>query len=154
MNRLEALRRKVDIILMSLNDTDRTSFGFIHLYGVSLYSAMLAEKRNLNVEIAMTAGMLHDLSTYQTGCSKGHAPKGSRLAREILEESGLYNNDEMDIIASAIKNHSNKVEVHDEYSELLKDADVLHHHYYNPLLDDFAHEGERLNKCLDELAWK
>ena len=56
----------------------------------------------------------------------------SELARKMLEESLLFENEEIDIIVQAIKNHSTKNKVHDQYSELLKMCDVLETYYHDP----------------------
>lgn len=50
----------------------------------------------------------------------------------MLEESLLFENEEIDIIVQAIKNHSTKNKVHDQYSELLKMCDVLETYYHDP----------------------
>ncbi|MEQ3306976.1 HD domain-containing protein [Fusobacterium varium] len=100
----------------------------MHLYGVAQLSVILAKKRNLNQEIAIMAGMLHDIYTYKFEYSK-----------------------EIDIICTAIHNHSNKERIDSEYDELLKDADVFQHCIYNPLIPVKNHELKRYNDLLMEL---
>ena len=63
-NRLEKLRNEIDkIILNEKSDHIRI---YSHMYGVARFCALLAMKRNLNVELATTCGMLHDIF-YITG---------------------------------------------------------------------------------------
>jgi uncharacterized protein len=143
MNRLELVRREVDSILLRLvSDEDRRS-GFVHLYGVSLTATWLAERRGLDVELAGVAGVIHDVATYATGDSRGHAAAGARLASQLLERLGGFSREEVDLISHAIERHSDKASVDGPMDELLKDADVLHHWLYNPTLPAQASHAAR-----------
>ena len=73
------------------------------------------------------AAMLHDLHAYKTGSYDDHAHKGADLAREILDELGLTDGTETDMICSAIYHHDDKLAVDSPMDEVLKDADVIHH---------------------------
>lgn len=96
-----------------------------HLFGVSSICGILANKRNLNTDLACIIGLLHDYSTYVTGTSFDHAYRSSQMANQILKELD-FKEEEINIIVEAIKNHSDKEKYQDAYSELIKDADVLH----------------------------
>ena len=61
MNRLEKIREYVDKIIMNQEDLRKKLSGFVHLYDVSTMCTILAKRRNLNVEICSTCGMLHDI---------------------------------------------------------------------------------------------
>ena len=111
MSRLKDLRKHVDAELERMPDPEKRISAAAHLYGVSLAATMLAKKRGLDPELASMAGMLHDLHAYHTGSYDDHAHKGAELARQILEELKLTEAGETDLICS----------------ELLKDADVIHH---------------------------
>ena len=50
------------------------------------------------------------------------------MVKELLISLNFEEHD-INIIVEAIKNHSDKNKVHDEYSELIKDADVLHQYF-------------------------
>ena len=65
MNRLESVRNTVDALLRQQSDDIHRRCGFVHLYGVSTVCALLAVKRGLDIELCATAGMLHDLSSYE-----------------------------------------------------------------------------------------
>lgn len=127
MSRLKELRKIVDTELLQMDDKDKLVGAVSHLYGVSLAATMIAEKRGEDSELASMSAMLHDLHAYKTGSYDDHAHKGSELAREILEKSGITTNEETDKICSAIYHHDDKETVDSSFDEVLKDADVIHH---------------------------
>ncbi len=127
MSRLKELRKYVDTEINKIEDTDKRTGAIAHLYGVSLAATMIAKKRGLDSEIASMAAMLHDLHAYKTGSYDDHAHKGADLAREILDELGLTDGTETDMICSAIYHHDDKLAVDSPMDEVLKDADVIHH---------------------------
>ncbi|GFP75442.1 HD domain-containing protein [Clostridium fungisolvens] len=151
-NRIERLRKYIDEILLNMKDTEERRCAYLHLYGVSQACAMIALKRNQNVELATMAGMLHDLHSYKTMNTENHAEKGAVLARQILEELSLTTEDETDLICSAILNHSSKAITHSSFDEVLKDADVLQHCLYNTLFPVMEHEKCRYQKLLTEFG--
>ena len=89
MSRLKELRNYINEELYKIEDLDERSAAFIHLYGVSLASAMIAKKRGLDPELLSMAAMLHDLYAYKSGSYEDHAHKGAELAREILNRLNL-----------------------------------------------------------------
>ncbi|MBU5439166.1 HD domain-containing protein [Tissierella sp. MSJ-40] len=151
MNRLEIVRHIVDKILMDQSDLEERRCGYVHLYGVSDICSLLALKRGLDVELCAIAGMLHDIWSYKTGCSVDHAKLGSIEARKILNEINCFSEEEIDIICNSIFSHSNKQDIDNAYSEILKDADVLQHYLYNTNLDINENEKDRLNMLFKEL---
>ena len=151
MNRLENLRRYVDQLLFQL-DGEPCRNGFVHLYGVSAFAVLLATARGVDAELAGVSGMLHDISSYLTGNAVNHAASSAHTARRILAEAGGFTLDEIEHITSAIAHHSEKVSVDAPLDEVLKDADVLQHHFYNPSLPANPGEAERLERCLKALA--
>ena len=64
MNRVEKLRGHVDEILLNKNNDRDKRMAYVHLYGVAQVCAMIAKKRKVDIELAIMAGMLHDLYTY------------------------------------------------------------------------------------------
>lgn len=127
MSRLSILREYVNRELLSLEDQNKTISACAHLYGVSLAATMIAKKRNEDPELSAMAAMLHDLHAYKSGSYADHAHKGAELARKILQELGLTDEKETDIICSAIYHHDDKLIVDQPMDEVLKDADVIHH---------------------------
>ena len=51
-------------------DAEERRCAYLHLYGVAQACAMLALKRNENAELAIIAGMLHDIYSYTNMDSK------------------------------------------------------------------------------------
>ena len=149
-NRIEILRNYID---KSVKNKEPGSFWFVerHTAIVSSFSAMLAKKRALNTEIATMIGLLHDIHTLLADDPYNHAELGSLKAKEILSELNIVSSEELEIISTAIKNHSSKTSINDDYSELIKDADVLSHYFHDISLPIAKKEKERLEKLLDEL---
>ena len=143
MDRIEKVRIIVDEILLNMIDVEERRCAYLHLYGVAQACAMLALKRKENVELAIIAGMLHDIYSYANSDSNNHAHKGAEMARNILNTLNTFNEEEKDLICEAIRNHSDKSMVHGWLDEILKDADVMQHVLYNPLFDIKEHEQKR-----------
>ena len=152
MNRLEHVRKTVDSLLCRQLDENERRCGFVHLYGVSAICALLANRRGLDVELCATAGMLHDLSSYETGDSTDHAQRSASRAKELLTEAGDFLSNEISAITQAISTHSAKDQVDDPVAELLKDADVLQYYLYNPSLKDGWETNARLKALFSELG--
>jgi len=126
---------------------------FVHIYSVSMFGSLLAIRRGLNPELAATCAMLHDIYQITDGLIEGHAIKGAEIAKQILEKIGLYSNEEIEIITTAISRHSKKRKVHDgAYDELLKDADVLSHCLYDPDYGVIEKEVSRFESLMTELG--
>ena len=116
MNRVEKLREYVDEILLNKsNDRDRR-MAYVHLYGVAQMCAMIAKKRGVDIELAIMAGMLHDLYTYKkkdevrhlgmdaiNEVIKNHRVDGTIYVREILTKWQLTTEEEIDILCAAIQ---------------------------------------------------
>jgi uncharacterized protein len=134
MDRLELVRQTVDGILRQQPDLEERRCGFVHLYGVSATSVLLAMERGLDPQLCAIAGMLHDIWSYKTGDSTDHARLSAGEAERILAKLGCFTQDEITVVCEAISHHSAKDRVDGEMSELLKDADVFQHYLYNPAL--------------------
>lgn len=152
-NRLENLRKKLDCLLKD-NEPDKVCMYVSHMYGVSKFCILLAKKRSLDPELAALCGMLHDIGYMSGGGSNNHAKEGAKLAETFLKEMKVFNDVEINLITTAISNHSDKCNVHGDYDELLKDADVMDHCFYNN--DFLINEREivRYRKLLAEFGIK
>ena len=106
-NRLEILRNEIDKIIFN-EKSDHIRMYISHMYGVARFCTLLAMKRNLNVELATTCGMLHDIFYMSGGTSVNHAAKGAEQAETILKTMRLYSDDEIKIVTTAISRHSDK----------------------------------------------
>jgi len=152
-NRLEKLRHRVDKLIMEKQPYESRYF-ITHLYGVADFCTLLALKRNLDPELAATCGMLHDIYQITAGTIEKHAIKGAEVAESILKEMKSYSNEEIAIITNAISRHSKKRKIHEPYDELLKDADVMDHCFYNTGYPVIEKEMDRYRKILIEFGCK
>jgi len=149
INRLEILRLEVDKIIMRKRPQNARYF-FTHLYGVSQSCAFIALKRGLDTEIAAISGMLHDIYQVTAGTTTEHAVNGALIAEKMLKDLKQYSTEEINVITTAIAKHSKKRKIHGPYDEVLKDADVMDHCFYNPVFPILEKEVVRYNKLLDE----
>lgn len=156
MDRLEMIRLKVDQMIQALADENDRKFAYIHLYGTSQFAALLAIKRRADVTIAAVAAMLHDIASYTYNVGEAtHAKKSAETAQMLLTESKLFQENEIKMIVHAILVHSDKQTKDDNiYAEILKDADVLSHYFYNPKIEISDKERVRLYYLLETLNKK
>ena len=152
MDRHRLVQVEVDKILLGQNDLEVRRSGYVHLYAVTAFCSLLALRRGLPAELAGVAGMLHDIATHRSGDSREHARRGAVEAEEILTALGCFTAEEISAVCTAIANHSSKTETHDALSELLKDADVLHHCLHNVNTPVFPHEANRYKALCQELG--
>ena len=152
MDRLELVRKEIDEMLLNQPDVELRRRGYVHLYGVAQYCSMLAIKRGLDIELCAIMGMMHDIYTYKYGYVKEHALLGVPEAEKILRQLNLFTEEEMSIVKQAIAYHSDKKLIHDDYSELLKDADVLQNSLYNTSFE--IKHVKRLKKALKSFGIK
>lgn len=152
MDRIEKVKNYVDAALRRARDYEFRKEAVIHVYGVAQACAMLAMRRGEDAELAVIAGLLHDIWTYSKMDSREHAHKGAKMAGEILESMGLFEEDEIRKICRAIYHHSGKAITQEPFDEVLKDADVFQHCMYNPLKEASAKEYARFEKLKKELG--
>lgn len=150
--RIEKVRAYVDDVLLHMTDAVERRCAYVHLYGVAQACALIAQKRKENVELAIAAGMLHDIYSYKTMDRQDHAHKGAAMAKEILVELGIFNDTETDMICNAIYAHSDKAEKHTSFTEILIDADVWQHYLYNPFFAVTGAAKERLENLKREFC--
>lgn len=150
MDRITCVQLYVNRLLDTITDNAEHRTAAVHLYGVAGHAALLAIRRGLSAELATVAGLLHDISTYATGDSRNHAGRSAAMARSCMKSAGLFTQEEMDAVCSAIAHHSDKDKVQAPLDEVLKDADVLHHCLHNPALQPHEKEAERFARLLDE----
>lgn len=125
MNRYEVIKDEVYQILTTNCFASKRKNAFEHLFSVTAMIQYLAKIRHLDLELASIIGILHDLATYKFNSSFDHANRSAIIAKDLLEKSNLFTAKEIELIFIAIKNHSNKKQIDDKYSELIKDADIL-----------------------------
>ena len=131
LSRSEKIQRSVTELLLNstLSDEKRESsiiWELKHSAGCCQVGRILAQKRNLDMELAEIICILHDIYVIVEGEYTDHARKGAELARNMLEELGEFRPGEINLIAEAIAHHSEKQIYTDKsYVELVKDADVF-----------------------------
>ena len=152
MNRIEKVREYVNIIIGRISDKTVRNEALIHLYGVSQACAMIAMKRKQDAELAVIAGMLHDIWTYSKLDSREHAHKGAAMAREILESMEIFSEKEIEMVCHAIYHHSGKAICQQPFDEVLKDADVFQHCMYDPQKEPAIKEYARFEKLKEEFG--
>lgn len=131
LSRSEKIQRKVvELLLKSkLPDEKRESsitWELKHSSGCLQIGRILAQKRDLDIEIAEIACLLHDIHVIVNGGYKDHAKKGGETAKKLLEDSKNFTAKEIGTIVDAVSHHSEKdIYTDDPYVELVKDADVF-----------------------------
>ena len=102
----------------------------VHISSCAKIRYMLAEERGVDPILAAAACSCHDYGRIITGKQAGHAEAGYEPVKKFLKGTGLFDDDEIDQIATAVKNHSKKSEIGSPLEEIVKDADVLDFHQY------------------------
>lgn len=154
MNRITIVKQYVDNIIDNIVSEKERKDAIIHTYGVAQCCSLIANKRGLNSELAFISGLLHDIYAYFTGSYLCHGPSGAEMARPAIRDMKIFSDEEKKIILSAIFYHSDKIHVHDEYDELLKDADVLQSFLNASSCRIFYSNLPRLSKILNEFNIK
>lgn len=150
MNRYYIIKNTVYDILNDECFGNYRKQGIEHLFNVANMANLLAKIEDLDQELAAIIGILHDLATYKFHTSFDHANRSSILAKNILSDSGLFNDDEITLIITAIKNHSFKERIDDKYSELIKNADLLVQHLNEPDMLLSEEKQMRLNNIFNK----
>ena len=124
----------------------------IHMVSSACIGYGLALRRCVDPEIASAACTLHDIGRVYTGKQKGHAEAGYEFAKAFLVErcGQLFADPEIEQIAVAVSEHSNKGEVGTPLCEVVKDADVLDLHYYGIKLPR-PDQQRRLDSLLEDV---
>ncbi len=118
---------------------------YFHSIQVTQIAMMLAKERNLDIELAAIIGLFHDYSQFIRLSSFNHAKYSGEMVLELLQQYP-FTDEEINTIYTAIINHSDKETVHDEYSELIKDADLLVKYYDDPATIFKPFEEKRIKK--------
>lgn len=120
-----------------------------HVIHVSDNIKILAQNRGLNQEDALLIAWLHDIGRIKAFEGE-HGATGAKEAIRLLNYYDLEK-EEIRLIANAIEHHSMKHLIHDDYSELIKDADAMAHEYEREHMDDY--ERFRANRALEEVRF-
>lgn len=152
--RIDHVRQHLDEMLKCHEDKEISRNGFVHLYGVGQACALISLSRGHDreyAELAEIAGMLHDYTKYLDGIEEAHAEKSSIEAEKILTSIGRFTDGEIKTVVQAIRRHSNKSNVDEEFDEILKDADEMQHWLRNPV-EEYFFSKERTQKIAAEFG--
>ena len=130
MNRLLFLETKLHQLILEqegkLEVRDESlAWESIHMASSARCAWLLAMERGVDPELAACAAAVHDFGRILTGKQKGHAEAGYEPVKDFLRETGKFTEEEIEIIATAVKNHSLKTETGSPIEEIVKDADVI-----------------------------
>ncbi len=131
LSRSERVERKVVELLLTSNlpDSKRDSsivFELKHSSGCCQIARILAQRRNMDIEISEVVAVLHDIYVIVEGKYENHGPLGAPIAEKILREVNGFSEKEIETITQAVYHHSEKeIYSDDPYTELAKDADVF-----------------------------
>ncbi len=102
----------------------------LHMASSARIAFLLALKRGADPELAACAACVHDFGRILTGKQAGHAEAGYEPVKAFLQKTALFTEEEIAIIAEAVKNHSRKTEKGTLIEEIVKDADVIDCYQY------------------------
>ena len=130
--RSEKVERKIIEIILNSATLDSsesessTVWELKHSSGCCQLARILAQKRNLNCEIAEVSALLHDIYVVKSGKYQDHAKLGAPLSEDLLNHIGGFTLKEIKKISKAIYYHSEKeIYTNEPYVELIKDVDVF-----------------------------
>ncbi|MDF2634916.1 MAG: metal-dependent phosphohydrolase sub protein [Pelosinus sp.] len=123
----------------------------IHLASCAAVGRILALKRGVDPELSAIACSIHDYGRIITGKQQDHATVGYEPLKLFLRESGYFTLNEIELLSTAAKNHSNKKEVGSPIEEIVKDADVFDCYQYGLSLDR-EEQRVRLKIILEEIS--
>jgi putative nucleotidyltransferase with HDIG domain len=99
-----------------------------HTLRVSSYAKAIAEREGANLELAIAAGLLHDVAHFEEGEYQDHGRDGAKIADPLLRELG-YMDEEVECICYAVAVHVDGIaDFTPAYSleaEVLSDADNI-----------------------------
>ncbi|MDD6539972.1 MAG: HD domain-containing protein [Firmicutes bacterium] len=143
-----ALLREIDKYEKLVPERDKfIDWERIHITSCAKIGYMLAEERGVDPILAAAACACHDYGRIITGKQPGHAEAGYLPVQEFLRGTGLFEENEIEVIAVAVRDHSKKEEIGAPLDEIVKDADVLDFYQYG---FDMARKSQqdRLEKLL------
>ena len=147
MNRYEQLKE------VFFKEIEKNCFGiykqkaYFHSIQVCTLCQIYAKKRHLNIELASIIGLFHDYSQFIYHHSFNHAVLSSEMTEKILN-SYNFSKEEIHIIVTAIRLHSHKEQIDDDYRELIKDDDLIVKYYEDPEYIFKPYENKRIQHLL------
>ncbi|MDX1359189.1 MAG: HD domain-containing protein [Clostridia bacterium] len=134
-------------------NSDDFEFESSHMRSVEKNIIELAIARNLDINTSILIALLHDIGRIKNDIfGKGHAEEGAAEAEILLKKYDIPQKTRKTIV-KAIYNHNKKKKIHDEYSELIKDADSMSRYRGIPVYEGESPEYirnkySRIGKCI------
>jgi len=129
MNRIFEIQVKLLKIINGMENGSSRDYSLdwerVHLVSCAKIGGLLAELRGENAELAAIACSIHDYGRMLSGKQKNHAEDGYEPVKAFLAGTGYFNQQEIAMLADAVRHHSSKEKVGTWLEEIVKDADVL-----------------------------
>jgi uncharacterized protein len=129
MNRVYKLQTKLLKLIRSQDKSRKRDeplkWEILHSASCARLAFVLAVERGADLELCAAAAAVHDFGRIVTGSQKNHAEAGYLPVQDFLRGAELFTDDEIAVIALAVKNHSAKTVVGTAIEEIVKDADVI-----------------------------
>jgi uncharacterized protein len=113
----------------------------IHMASCAKLGWLMAEEQGVDTQLAACACSIHDIGRILTGKQEGHAQAGYEPALTFLRKTELFSSDEIELLATAVGNHSKKSEIGHPIEEIVKNADVVDCYQYGL---PFSREEQRV----------
>ncbi|HOK53341.1 MAG TPA: HD domain-containing protein [Armatimonadota bacterium] len=121
-----------------------------HMNDSIQYAKMLAVRRKIDPDLAACAVAAQNIGRISSGVSEGHAEAGYELAKNMYVSLGCFTDEEVEMLATAVRNHSFKDKVQSPLDELAKDVDI-YVRYVHGYEATTPHEIKRLTAIRLEL---
>ncbi|MBI2843379.1 MAG: metal-dependent phosphohydrolase [Armatimonadetes bacterium] len=157
-HRLPQVLHAIEILLVEQKDRDLDrdrdlDWEYEHMNESIRYAKMLALRRKIDPDLAACAAAIQNIGRIIGGKTEGHAETGYEPAKRLLTGMGCFAPDEIEKLASSVRNHSQKETTGTPLDELAKDVDVYARYIQG---DEFTspHEERRLARIRLELQTK
>lgn len=127
-------------------------YEYDHVRDAVKYAKTLAAKRKIDPNIAGAAAAVQNVGRIVTGKTDDHALAGYSEAKKLLSELHCFSNQEIEQIATAVRNHSRKAEIDAPLDELCKDVDVYSRYLHGYVFTNQT-DLARLNRMRVELEF-
>ncbi|MDO4466310.1 MAG: HD domain-containing protein [Bacillota bacterium] len=150
MNRVQLIQ---DVVYSSYakiyNSTIRIA-AISHTSSVVNNATLFASFQKENVELSQVAALLHDYALFCDNClPTKHAQLSADFAEKLLSSCSLFSEEEIQLVVSCIRVHSEKEIIHSSFCEILKDADLLAKYLEDPDQELKEHEKKRLKNAFE-----
>ena len=141
MNKIFILQQAILKQIEACKDVDRSDapsldWERIHMVSCAKVGFLLAAERGLDPVLSACACAVHDFGRILTGSQVNHGEAGALPVQQFLRDTDLFSEDEIQMIAKAVANHSKKGEIGTPLEELVKDADLI----------DYASYGQKFKR--------